>query len=136
MRKRNPIPDDERMEIIKNEYVYDVSATNVYFTEEGKRRIYGGRMDGMSPAKIFLGMGLPISGILGKRGRNIVNAIVSNYRKRGTFECKYGRKRRGEPAAWNASADKRVRELEEMLAVKEQELSFLKKITETAGSRR
>jgi len=73
----------ERLEIIKNEYVYDVAATGVYFTEEGKRRIYDGRMEGTSPSKIYLSVSS------GKGGRNIASVIVSSHRKKGIFESKY-----------------------------------------------
>lgn len=137
MPKRDPIPEAERMEIIKSEYVYDVTATNIYFTEDGRRHIYDEYMAGKSPTKIFMGMGLPVSGVLGKRARNIAMTIARDYRKKGTFECKYRRGQRGEPSHPSSeSADKRIRELEERLAIKEQELSFLKKITKAAGSAR
>ena len=80
--------------------------TIIYFTEDGKRHIYDEYMAGKSPTKIFVGMGLPVSGILGKRARGIVIAIAHDYKKRGTFEHKYRRGRRGEPSQPSEASDK------------------------------
>ena len=125
------IPDEERKILLQNKYIFDVTDHNIYFNEEGKKFIYDHVTSGMSITKTLMAMEIPITPIIQKRKRHIRDSIIAQYKKYGNFKTRYNSLNIVPiSASSSASEFKKVKELEDKLLVKEQELNFLKKITE------
>ena len=121
---------EERKALIKNQYVYNVTEYCIIFTEEGKDIMYSKLLEGKSIIKIFDEMGIPFTDHILPKFRYFGKELKKEYARKGSFKRHYSF------APINDGLDgirnKKIDELEKKLLLKEQELSFLKKITEAA----
>ena len=126
---RKTIPEEERKELLNNPYIFDVTTCNIYFNKEGKKFIYEHLSSEMSITKTLLTMGIKLTPIIESRKNYIRNSIMKEGKGNPSFE----RKHQSSQKPLTSTSDdqfesKRIKELEDKLVIKEQELLFLKKL--------
>lgn len=131
MAKRKPreINKTERAQLLRNEYVHDVSRYTIRFTEEGKMRIWEGVRSGKSCLKVLFEMGIPPIDHVYDIAKRLPHVLKRELAQKGSF-ARFSGASYVDPA--EPKTEKEARLLEELL-LKEQELEFLKKITAKAN---
>ena len=128
------IPFEIRIELLKNPYIYDVTKTGIQFTEEAKNKIYKAFKEGKSTRKILTELGIIISPLIISKTAHLKTYLTKELKQKGNFKRKVKIKEMPELEDVNKLKEKSKDELANELAIKNQELDFLKKITNATAS--
>lgn len=123
------IPFEIRVELLKNEYIYDVTKTCIQFTEEGKNKIFQEFKNGKSIRKILSELGIIVSPLILAKTKHLKNYLTRQYKLHGNFKRRNSKIIVPQNTEINKIKEKSKEELVNELAIKNQELAFLKKIT-------
>lgn len=127
--KLQEIPFEVRVELLKNEYIYDVTKTSIQFTEEAKNKIFQEYKNGKSTRKILTELGLIVSPLILAKTKHLKAYLTKEYKKKGNFKRKIVKITLPSSTEISKIKEKSKDELVNELAIKNQELAFLKKIT-------
>lgn len=128
------IPFEIRIELLKNPYIYDVTKTGIQFTEEAKNKIYKAFKEGKSTRKILTELGIIISPLIISKTAHLKAYLTKELKRKGNFKRKVKIKEMPKLEDVNKLKEKSKDELANELAIKNQELDFLKKITNATAS--
>ena len=121
---------DERIELLKNKYIYDVTKTCILFTEEGKEKLFEEYKNGKSTRKILTEMGIKTTEIVISKTRHLRGYLNKEYKRKGNFKRKHFKIDYVKPINISKFKDKTKEELATELELRNQEIDFLKKITD------
>ena len=127
--KLQEIPFEVRVELLKNEYIYDVTKTSIQFTEEAKNKIFQEYKNGKSTRKILTELGLIVSPLILAKTKHLKAYLTKEYKKKGNFKRKIVKITLPSSTEISKIKEKSKDELVNELAIKNQELAFFKKIT-------
>ena len=128
------IPFEIRIELLKNPYIYDVTKTGIQFTEEAKNKFYKAFKEEKSTRKILTELGIIISPLIISKTAHLKVYLTKELKRKGNFKRKVKIKEMPKLEDVNKLKEKSKDELANELANKNQELDFLKKITNATAS--
>ena len=123
------IPFETRIELLKNQYIYDVTKTSIQFTEEGKTKMFQEFKKGKSVRKVLSELGIIVSPLILEKTKHLKSYLTKEFKRKGNFKRKNIKLVLPQAEQINKIKDKTKEELVAELAIKNQELNFLKKIT-------
>lgn len=127
------IPFEVRVELLKNEYIYDVTRTSIQFTEEAKNKIFAEYKNGKSTRKILSELGIIVSPLILAKTKHLKAYLTKEYKRKGNFKRKNVKINLPSTTEVAKIKEKSKDELVNELAIKNQEIAFLKKITKATG---
>lgn len=72
------IPFETRIELLKNQYIYDVTKTSIQFTEEGKIKMFQEFKKGKSVRKVLSELGIIVSPLILEKTKHLKVILQKN----------------------------------------------------------